>query len=136
MKIRNYFEHATCNDDILYDNTGILYNMLEHDYKVIYQYKNMIILRRDHEDFIVWNVNQPYKENGKHHTHLKSFDVSKTLCKKVADNIYPNKNSDKYLIMSYIYLTENDEYKRRLEELLETRKNKSKQLYYNNKKCV
>ena len=64
------------------------------------------------------------------HTHLKSKRFCKELIDYVVDEKIPKKVSN-YILISCIRLSTNENYMQKISELLEARKSKTKQFYYN-----
>ena len=69
-------------------------------------------------------------DNSDKHTHIKSKGFCKRLIYYVVDKKMPSRVSN-YILESCIRLSIDDVYIRKLTELLEVRKNKTKQFYYN-----
>ena len=67
------------------------------------------------------------------HTHIKSKGFCKKLIDYVVDKKVPTRVSN-YVLESCIRLSTDENYTRKLTELLEARKNKAKQFYYNPRK--
>ena len=67
------------------------------------------------------------------HTHIKSKGFCKKLIDYVVDKKVPTRVSN-YILESCIRLSTNDDYARKVTELLEVRKNKTRQFYYNTHK--
>lgn len=64
------------------------------------------------------------------HTHIKSKGFCKKLIDYVADKKVPTRVSS-YVLESCRRLSEDENYTKKLTELLEVRKNKTRQFYYN-----
>ena len=64
------------------------------------------------------------------HTHIKSKGFCKKLIDYVVDRKVPTRVSN-YILESCIRLSTDDVYTRKLTELLEVRKNRTRQFYYN-----
>lgn len=64
------------------------------------------------------------------HTHIKSKAFCKKLIDYVADNKIPTRVSN-YILESCIRLSTNENYIQKISKLIETRKNKDKQYYFN-----
>ncbi len=64
------------------------------------------------------------------HTHIKSKGFCRKLIDYVVDNKVPTKVNN-YILESCIRLSNDENYKRKVSELLESRKHKTKQFYYN-----
>lgn len=95
----------------------------------VYERKEYIILKVK-KGYIVYNTKKSF-ENG--HTHLQSFQMSKTI---IDNNIRKKrpKTNNTYLIESHIRVTEDDKYKQTLEELLDAKRDKTKDNKYHNKR--
>lgn len=94
----------------------------------IYERKEYIILRVK-KGYIVYNTKKTF-ENG--HTHLQSFEMSKTIIDNSIRKKRPKTNNT-YLIESHIRITKDSKYKQLLEELLEAKKDKTKDNKYHNR---
>lgn len=66
------------------------------------------------------------------HTHLHSLDKCKEVIAMVKHNKLP-RTSKKYIIRSCYRLSIDDHYKDKVIQLLETKRNKGKQAYYDNR---
>ncbi len=77
--------------------------------------------------YIAYNTKKEW-ENG--HTHLDSFDMAKTIISSVIQRKKP-KTTNIYLIRSHARLSNDAEYIRFIEELIEVKKSKGKQVYRN-----
>lgn len=77
--------------------------------------------------FIVYNTSKEFNEG---HTHLKSFNACKTIIDLSIRNKIPRSNSFYYL-RSLIRITDNNDYKQRIEELIEVKRDKGKKNYRN-----
>lgn len=95
----------------------------------IYERKEYIILRVK-KGYIVYNTKKNF-ENG--HTHLQSFEMSKTIIDNIIRKKRPKTNNI-YLIESHIRVTNDSKYKKILEEILESKKNKTKDNKYHNRR--
>ena len=95
----------------------------------IYERKEYIILRVKN-GYIVYNTKKNF-ENG--HTHLQSFEMSKTIIDNIIRKKRPKTNNI-YLIESHIRVTNDSKYKKILEEILESKKNKTKDNKYHNRR--
>lgn len=94
----------------------------------IYERKEYIILKVK-RGYIVYNTKKPF-ENG--HTHLHSFEMSKTIIDNLIKKKRP-KTKNIYLLQSHIRVTNDSKYKQILEELIEAKKDKSKDNKYHNR---
>ena len=95
----------------------------------IYERKEYIILRVK-KGYIVYNTKKNF-ENG--HTHIQSFEMSKTIIDNIIRKKRPKTNNI-YLIESHIRVTNDSKYKKILEEILESKKNKTKDNKYHNRR--
>ena len=96
----------------------------------VYQ-KNEYIILKVKRGYIVYNTKKPF-ENG--HTHLHSFEMSKTLIDNSIRKKRP-KTNNLYLLESHSRVTNDSKYKKILEEILNAKNNKTKEKYYN-KRCI
>lgn len=64
------------------------------------------------------------------HTHIRSKGFCKKLIDYVVDKKTPNRVSN-YILESCIRLSNNDDYTRKMSELLEVRRSRNRQFYYN-----
>ena len=98
--------------------------------KIVYRRKQFIILEvkdSKRKGYIIHNTNKPFSEG---HTHLKSLDMAKVIINNVITGKVP-KTKNEYLLISHIRIAEEKRYINSIEKLIETRKNKSNQNYYN-----
>jgi len=94
----------------------------------VYERKEYIILKVK-KGYIVYNTKKVF-ENG--HTHLQSFEMSKTVIDNSIRKKRPKTNNI-YLIESHIRVTSDSKYKQTLEELIEAKKDKTKDNKYHNR---
>ena len=64
------------------------------------------------------------------HTHIRSKGFCKKLIDYVVDKNTPNRVSN-YILESCIRLSQDENYTRKMSELLEVRRNRNRQFYYN-----
>ena len=95
----------------------------------IYERKEYIILKVK-RGYIVYNTKKEF-EHG--HTHLQSFEMSKTIIDNSIRKKRPKTNNI-YLIESHIRVTNDSKYKQVLEELIEAKKDKTKDNKYHNRR--
>lgn len=91
----------------------------------IYAKENFIIIRADAE-FIVINKDKPFKEG---HTHIRNFKTAKYLIDMVIHQRIPY-HLPIYLLISLQRLSADDTYVKRIQGLIENKRNK-KQQYVN-----
>lgn len=100
------------------------------DSQKVYE-KNEFVILKVHSDkkvgYIAYNTEKEW-ENG--HTHLKSFEVAKTIISNVLNHKKP-KTSNMYLLKSHIRLSNDESYIKFIEELILVKKSKQKQEYRN-----
>ena len=103
----------------------------------IYHKRNFNIYSVNGKEFIVHNSDLCFRD---HHTHINKFSTAKYLINISLYKAIPKRLSN-YLIISLIRLTDDNEYKIKLYNLLSSNSNKyytsnkdKKQSYYN-KKC-
>ena len=77
--------------------------------------------------YIAYNTKKEW-ENG--HTHLESFDMAKTIISTVIQRKKP-KTTNLYLIKSHARLSNDEKYIQFIEELIDAKKSKGKQVYRN-----
>lgn len=93
--------------------------------RLVYIKKNFLI-NKVQNGYIVININKDFKCG---HTHLKSFKASKTAIDLVLNRKVP-RSTNFYYLESLIRLSDNEAYAEKLEQLIQTRKNKGKKLDY------
>lgn len=94
----------------------------------VYEKGEYIILKAK-KGYIVYNTKKRFKEG---HTHIQSFEMSKTIIDNSLRKKRPKTNNE-YLIISHIRITKDPKYKKILEELLESKRNKTKDNKYHNR---
>lgn len=100
------------------------------DSKKVYERENFIILKvysGNKVGYIVYNTKKDWKEG---HTHLNSFDMAKTIISNVMKKKKP-KTNNLYLIRSHIRISDDISYNEYIDNLISTKRNKSKKKYYN-----
>lgn len=95
----------------------------------VYERKGYIILKVK-KGYVVYNTKKSF-ESG--HTHLQSFEMSKTI---IDNNIRKKrpKTNNIYLIESHIRVADDNKYKKVLEDLIEAKKDKTKDNKYHNRR--
>lgn len=101
----------------------------------VYHKRNFNVYSVNKKEFIVHNASLNFNE---HHTHINRFSTAKYLINISIYKTIPKRLSD-YLIVSLIRLTDDNEYKDKLYELLHshssfTSSKYKKQNYYNKTK--
>lgn len=86
--------------------------------------KDHYIIFRAGKEYIAHNTKKRFKDG---HTHLRSFNMAKTIIHNVIKNKRPN-TKNRYLLESHIRLTGNEKYKQMITEL----KQKERKLSYRN----
>lgn len=102
-----------------YDNAHRVYEKDEFVILKIYSGKKV--------GYILHNTKKEW-EGG--HTHLKSFDMAKTIISNVTQRKKP-KTNNVYLMRSHIRVSNDIGYSKYIEELIQTKRDKSRQEYYN-----
>ena len=82
--------------------------------------------------YIAYNTRKEWEEG---HTHLESFNMAKTIIDNVIKHKKP-KTKNLYLLQSHIRLTDDPSYVRFINELVDTKKNKRKTNYRNERHIV
>lgn len=95
----------------------------------IYERKEYIILKVK-KGYIVYNTKKEFEYG---HTHIQSFEMSKTIIDNSIRKKRPKTNNI-YLIESHIRVTNDSKYKKVLEELIEAKRNKTKDNKYHNRR--
>lgn len=96
----------------------------------VYEKEQFIILKVNSGKkvgYIAYNTNKEWNEG---HTHLDSFDMAKTIISNIIKFKKP-KTSNMYLLKSHIRLSNDPEYTKYIEDLIETKKSKCNQTYRN-----
>lgn len=96
----------------------------------VYQKKNFSIVKIDKSGYIVINKNKTFEDG---HTHLESFKAAKMIIDLSINKSIP-RHLSQYLLISLIRISEDEEYIRKLRELVGNKKNKTQQNYYNKNK--
>lgn len=94
--------------------------------KKVYSRKEYIILAVK-KGYLVYNTLKPFEKS---HTHLRSFNMSKTIIENCIMKKTP-KTNNLYLLESHIRVSDDDKYKQMIEELIEAKKSKDKLKYRN-----
>ncbi|MCT4564685.1 MAG: hypothetical protein N4A68_10310 [Maledivibacter sp.] len=90
-----------------------------------------VIIKPSSGGFLVINLTKVNKYGfEKAHTHIKSKMVARTIKTNVMYNRFP-KTRNQYLLTSHIRVSNNENYIKKIEQLLYTRKNKGNQKYIN-----
>ena len=97
--------------------------------KKIYEKEEFIILAVK-KGYIVYNTDMPFS---KHHSHIRTYGMAKTIIDNCTKKKTP-KTSNLYLLTSHIRISTDEKYIKRIEELIEAKKNKDKIKYINKSK--
>lgn len=98
--------------------------------KKVYENQEYIILKvksKGKIGFIIHNTKKDFKHG---HSHLNSRKVAETIISNVMHKKRP-KTDNTYLLESHIRISDDDNYIRLIEELIEAKKSKSKVKYRN-----
>ena len=96
----------------------------------VYEKEEFIILKvhsGKKVGYIAYNTKKEWKDG---HTHLDSFDMAKTIISNIIKFKKP-KTSNIYLLKSHIRLSNDPEYTKYIEEIIDAKKSKCKQSYRN-----
>lgn len=96
--------------------------------KKIFERKEYIILGMK-KGYIVYNQNKSFKEG---HTHIRSYDVAKTIIDNCINRKRPKTNNI-YLLESHVRIAADEKYISGIKELINSKRNKTKEKYYNEK---
>lgn len=99
--------------------------------QIVYK-KNEFIIFSVSNEFIVYNTKKEWKDG---HTHLKNFKSSKNAIFFVIYNKIPRDHSFYYLT-SLMRISNNEEYINKIDSLLQVKKNKDKNYYFNSNKGI
>lgn len=94
--------------------------------KRIYSRKEYAILAVK-KGYIVCNTTRPFEKS---HTHLRSFNIAKTIIENCINKRTP-KTNNLYLLESHIRISTDKKYIKLVEELIEAKKSKDKLKYRN-----
>lgn len=94
---------------------------------VIYEKKEFYIIQMNHHEFIVINRNKEFKCG---HTHINNYNTAKYIVNLAVHESIPHHLS-LYLLTSLVRISENKEYKDKIQALLHEKKSRSKQSYRN-----
>ena len=108
-------------------NSDTLNSITRKGHIVKFHRDNFIIFAKKNCGFIIWNTDMEFEENkATGHSHLKSYTQAKIICNNILNDKYPNSISN-YLWNAYFrVLPDDNEYKIKLLELYETKKDKLK----------
>lgn len=96
-------------------------------YNKIYERKEFMIFQVK-DGYIVYNTKKDFQEG---HTHLKHFEAAKTAIDLVINKKVP-KSTDGYYLTSLTRISNDDNYIRKINDLIESRDQKGKkEKYYN-----
>ncbi|WP_143323053.1 hypothetical protein [Clostridium sp. HBUAS56010] len=88
----------------------------------------------EYRGFVIQRTETGYRvcriDDKKIHTHMKNYHASKRLIDNVVDKKIPRRVGNYYL-SSLSRLTNSVNYKKKVDELLDVRKRKSRQRYFN-----
>lgn len=96
--------------------------------KKVFERKEYIILGMK-KGYIVYNQNKSFKEG---HTHIRSYNVAKTIIDNCINRKRPKTNNI-YLLESHIRIATDEKYINMLKELINSKRNKTKDKYVNEK---
>ena len=94
--------------------------------KRVYSRKEYIILAVK-KGYIVYNRNKPFEQG---HSHLRSFNMSKTIIENCIMKKTP-KTNNLYLLESHVRVSDDTKYIKLVEELIEAKRDKDKLKYRN-----
>jgi hypothetical protein len=96
----------------------------------VYEKNEFIILKVHSSNTVGYIIHNTMKEWEGGHTHLSSFDMAKTIISNVIQRKKP-KTSNVYLMRSHIRISADEKYNEHIEHLIEIKRDKAKQNYYN-----
>lgn len=92
----------------------------------IYKKGDFNIYQFDNE-YVVHNTKKEFKVG---HTHIKNFKTAKFIIDLCIHKSIPH-HLNLYLLGSLVRLSNDEEYKRKIRELIKVKENKEKKFYYN-----
>lgn len=95
----------------------------------IYQRKQYSIYKVKN-GHIIHNINLPFEEG---HTHVIGFNMAKTIIDNCIRKKHPT-TKNLYLLKSHARITDDEKYKKLIEELIEAKKSKERKIYRNRSK--
>ena len=101
----------------------------------VYEKEHYIVLKvksGKKTGYIAYNTRKKWEEG---HTHLESFNMAKTIIDNVIKHKKP-KTKNLYLLQSHIRLTDNPSYVKFINEVIDSKKNKRKSGYHNERYFV
>lgn len=88
-----------------------------------YNYKNYVIFKDKNKGYVLYNMLKPFKDG---HTHLRNFQLAKRVAYHESNRKIP-KDFTSYLLISLIRVTNDEEYKSKINKLyLEKKERKIK----------
>lgn len=100
---------------------------------LVFKKEEYVVLEKRKEgrkNYIVVNTKKKFEEG---HTHLKSYKSARCAVDYAIKKKVP-RNTDLYFLVSLIRITRDEEYRRKLTELVEVRKQKGKKQSYRNRR--
>lgn len=117
--------------DYYNENHKAFKNLCEKGYNVVHKLEYMVVLQKK-DNIIIWNLRLPYSSKKiKGHGHIKSIKMGKVICRNVVDNIFP-KTRNIYLLITHIRVSDNEEYKSKIQDFVNIKKSKQRKVYVRN----
>lgn len=133
LDITEAFEEVTEVDQSLWEYEELMKQVPNFDKsegaKKVYEKKQYMILAVK-KGYIVYNINKPF-DNG--HSHIKGLDMAKVIIDNCLKKRRP-KTTNLYLLSSHARVSDDDKYIKLINELIEAKKSKGKQVYRNKSK--
>lgn len=102
----------------------------------VYENKQFIILGgtgNDKSAYILYNKHKDFKDG---HTHLNNYNTAMWLMKLFSSRKLPHDLGSLYLLQSLKRISDDDNYTRKVQELIDSKSNKSRKYYINVQKGV
>lgn len=96
---------------------------------ILYRRQEYIIFQQG-AGLIVYNTKKNFRDG---HTHINSFRVAKMVINNVIKKKTPKTRSN-YLLESHIRVSDDENYRHKIQDLINVRKQKGKKLSYRNRK--
>jgi len=101
-----------------------------NDAKKVFEKNEFVVLKvksKNRVGYILYNTKKKWEEG---HTHLKSFDMAKTIINNIENNKKPRTNN-MYILRSHMRVSNDVKYIEFIEQLINSKLNKGKKNYVN-----
>lgn len=133
VDITEKIEEVTILDESLWEYQRLMEEIPNFDKsegaKKVYEKKQYMILKVK-KGYIVYNVNKPFTKG---HSHINGLEMAKVIIDNCLKKRRP-KTTNLYLLSSHARVSDDDKYIKLINELIEAKKSKGKQVYRNKSK--